>query len=262
MKLYCIPGGGTPSSVFFKWKAALKGKAEVVILDHKDRGRAAAADTWEAAKRLYKLLCGETEPYALLSSCTGTMIAYELYRLMADNGKRLPDKFIAFSALAPDTRYYAGSRYISEMNRGAIYSVYRGLFSDELFAAPDEAAEKCCRYLLDNSTAEAAALPELSLILDGDEFEQKAMLDFANNTIITLTEDWSAAASYNLTEKIVMNCDVLLIRGSSDELVTPQEALRWQDFTSKELTVLEIGGDHNIITRNTGSCIAIVAENI
>ena len=34
MKIYCIPGGGTPASVFFQWVPLLKGKATVRTLDY------------------------------------------------------------------------------------------------------------------------------------------------------------------------------------------------------------------------------------
>ena len=94
MKIYCIPGGGTPASVFFQWVPLLKGKATVRTLDYaRTFSDQSTPSVQGIAAKLYEKIqaeLDEAEDYMLLSSCTGTLIAYELYQQIAAHQKRLP----------------------------------------------------------------------------------------------------------------------------------------------------------------------------
>ena len=87
MKIYCIPGGGTPASVFFQWVPLLKGKATVRTLDYaRTFSDQSTPSVQGIAAKLYEKIqaeLDEAEDYMLLSSCTGTLIAYELYQQIA-----------------------------------------------------------------------------------------------------------------------------------------------------------------------------------
>ena len=261
MKLFCIPGGGTPATVFYKWKAMLKKNAEVIILNYPDRDISVKNHSLNSVRKVAEFLFEtvkaqlNSESYALLSSCTGTMIEYELYRIIEEQHLPLPEKFIVFSAFALDTDYYAKCSYISEQNLPNMKGIYASLFKNELFSDPESAAEHCAEYLI-----HAGTFPPFTCIPEEETYEKVTMLEFANQTISMILYDWKLASSY-LTERTEfpkIQSDIYAVHGTEDHIVSEENTKKWSEITQKSFTLLTMKGDHNIITNQSGSCIEMI----
>ena len=262
MKLFCIPGGGTPATVFYRWKAMLKRDAEVIILDYPNRDITIRDNPLSSVRKtaefLFEKVRASLKPddsYALLSSCTGTMIEYELYRIIEEKGLNLPERFIAFSALVPYTDYYSECGYLSEKNRKHIKGIYISLFKSELFSYPERAAEQCTDFLLNTGS-----FPEWNVIQEEDTYEKKTMLEFANKTISVILYDWNLAAGYSgeRTDFTKIRSDLCLIRGTEDDIVAEENAEKWSEMTEGNFLYRTVEGDHNIITNHTNQCIEMI----
>lgn len=267
MKIFCIPGGGTPSSVFFRWKAMLRKNAEVIILDYPERDILKKNHQFGTVSEISEYLFHKIQNQLaddrsiFLSSCTGCMIAYELYRLAEKNHCRLPEKILAFSAFAPDTLYYAKQTWLREENRSHIYSIYHTLFSSEIFSQPEQCAEICSDFLIQHSELQ---FPEIKLLPETETYEKKSMLDFANQTVSMILYDWKIAEEYahHHTEFTPVQADVYAIRGKNDTVVSEQDTCKWKYFTNQKFEYKILDGSHNLITSNADACIALTKSLI
>ena len=268
MNIYCIPGGGTPASVFFKWKPTFKNIAEIKTLDYsRDESKSPLTAESIAAVFFEKIKdeiknCGG---YILVSSCTGTLIEYELYKLISSAGLPLPKEMLIFSAFSPDSGFYKNTEYISPENREYIKDIYSALFKGELFDSPEKAAVLCTDFLIENSMSTGVlTLPDKSVISENCTYEQEIMLGFANNTIKLLSTDWKISQRYNSSEheKAPINCPVTVVHGTEDKLVPKEASEKWKEFAGSSFRFIEIKGDHNIITNNTQFCTELVGTMI
>ena len=261
-RLYCIPGGGTPASVFFRWKPVFKGIAEIKTLDYKRDDTQTAEKIADGFFEKIKDELNACDRYMFVSSCTGTLIEYELYRHIREAGLKEPSDIVVFSAFPPDTLFYSEGSYISEANRGYLRDIYLALFSSELFSAPADIADRCADFLIkNNSGGGELVLPDNSVIGTERTYEQEIMLGFANNTIELLRGDWSISEKYSRSahEKCVINSRLTVAHGSADKLVPKTAAEDWKSFSGGEYTFTEVSGDHNIITNNTAVCTDIIS---
>lgn len=268
-RIYCIPGGGTPASVFFKWRPIFKGIAEIKTLDYFRDGKADPPLTVESiAETFFKKIKDELEGcehYMFVSSCTGSLIEYELFRKIKAAGLRLPDDIIVFSAFSPDSGFYTGNRYICKENREYIKDIYAVLFGGGLFDDSEEAAGRCVDFLIETNIGESEMLlPDKDIIGTGCTYEQEIMLGFANNTISLLKVDWCISARYSSSvhEKCMIDSRLTVIHSSRDKLVPKVESEKWQTFAGGEYSFIEIDGDHNIITNNTPVCTEMISRLI
>lgn len=268
MNIYCIPGGGTPASVFFRWKPTFKGIAEIKTLDYsRDESDAPLTAEALAAEFFDKIKdelegCGE---YMLVSSCTGTLIEYELYRLISSAGLALPKEMLVFSAFPPDTDFYKNTEYISPENREYIKDIYAALFKGELFEQPEAAAARCTDFVISNSIGTGKlSLPDKSVISEDCTYEQEIMLGFANNTIKLLSTDWRISQRYHMSEheKQQIGCHITVIHGTEDRLVPREASEQWRDYAAGGFSFMETDGDHNIITNNTPFCTELIRKLI
>lgn len=272
MKIFCIPGGGTPASVFFRWKGAMRKKAEIRILDYPDRDVSKSNNKLksvsEIAQYLYDQIKDElTDRYFLLSSCTGCMIEYELYRLIEKNNLKLPEKFIVFSAFAPSSSFYSKKKYLSKENDKLIYGIYKSLFSNEIFSLSADSSMKCTDFLIKSNNSplkKKISFPDVSILPEQSSFEKKSMLDFANKTISMILFDWNIAAKYSESDVHFsgINSDICVIRGNHDDVVSENMAKEWSKFTKKNFEYITIDGDHNVITNNPAKCIEFAGKMI
>lgn len=264
-KLYCIPGGGTPASVFFKWKPIFKDIADIKTLDYKRDDKANPPLTAESiAETFFEKIKDEIidcESYAFVSSCTGSLIEYELYKKIKSSDLHLPNNIIIFSAFAPNSEFYSQNKYICKQNREYLKDIYLALFSKEIFETPEKSAEKCADFLIETNTNGAdIVVPDKNIIGPDCTYEQELMLDFANSTIKLLKVDWQISAQYSATKHqyCPINCNLNIIHGSKDKLVPKVESEKWQDFAENKFCFTEVDGDHNIITNNTSVCTEII----
>lgn len=264
MKIYCIPGGGTPASVFFQWVPLLKGKATVRTLDYaRTFSDQSTPSVQGIAAKLYEKIqaeLDEAEDYMLLSSCTGTLIAYELYQQIAAHRKRLPQYVVAVSAFSPATAYYQGNRYLCAENRAHITGIYRALFDPSLFLDPDHSAQVCADWLLaqnQDPSLTATVLPPKTVLGASCTYEQEMMLQFANSTITMLTFDWYIASAYafDADANRSIASKLVVLHGTEDALVSTADAKAWESLAAGEMQLIEIPGDHNIITNQTHACM-------
>lgn len=274
MKIFCIPGGGTPSSVFFKWKAMMKKEAEIVILDYPGRDilekQHRFYSVYEIAEYLFaqmKNVLKDCDRYYLLSSCTGCMIAYELYRLIEKHSLKLPEKFIAFSSFSPDTSHYAEKAYLSKENEVHISNIYESLFSNELFSSPESCSRTCSHFLIESYQNKAGSkfrFPSMDILPESETYEKKSMLEFANRTISMILYDWDIASKYAQEESefTKINADIYVIRGCNDNIVSEKSAMEWRNFTDRNFMYKTIDGNHNLITSNADTCIALIKSLI
>ncbi len=270
MKFFCIPGGGTPASVFFRWKAMLKKHAEIIILDYPGRDILKTENAFHSAKQIAEFLFTQMQDqlsgsYGLLSSCTGCMIAYELYQSAKRSKMPLPEIFLAFSAFAPDSFYYAEKPYLCKENQSHIKSIYQSLFNSELFSLPEQCAQTCSDFLICHSASDQEIhFPEMQMLPEAETYEKKSMLDFANRTISMILYDWRIAADYaNQHDPFSpMHTKIYAIRGQSDKIVSEQDTLKWKNFTDDYFDYKTLDGGHNLITSNADSCIALLKSLI
>lgn len=116
MKLFCIPHAGGSSAVYYKWKNYFPETINVILIDYKRHGRRFAeklSDTMEDMvedlfQKIKKHLDGEE--YCFYGHSMGSIVAYELYYKIKENGFRRPKHIFVSGYASPDRINNANNR--------------------------------------------------------------------------------------------------------------------------------------------------------
>lgn len=267
MRLYCIPGGGTPAATFYKWTGRLGKDIEINVLEYPGRGmrkqEAKAGSVEDIAADMYRTISSQSEEYFLLSSCTGAQIVCEICRLISRYNAVQPHGIILFSAEAPDSRLYCSRKYISEENFEVVYKNYRSFFERASFADAAETARQRARELIAlNKDTKDPVFPKNSK--GAVSFEQEMMLDFADKTVAMLNEDWTLAAEYSAKIKadVKLESPLTLIYGTEDDSLNDENIRAWNSFAGNGFELIRTQGGHEIILDDMENCIALVRQII
>ena len=95
--LFCIPGGGTSSLMYMGWQKLLKDEFTIITLEIPGRGRLRemerASSLEEIAEGMARQVCEQANgrSYGIFGYCYGGILAYEICRILAEEGKCLPE---------------------------------------------------------------------------------------------------------------------------------------------------------------------------
>ena len=273
IKLFCIPTGGTPSTAFYKWMGSLNSDISLELLEYPARGmrsKEAALETIEElADDLYSK-CKEKMnscEYMLLSSCIGTIVEYEIYRRIVKNKDRPPKKLFAFSADSPTGESYRESQYISDKNREVLYSTCEPLFHSKVFNNSKKFSESYVDKMIElNRSSDTFIQPIMEEIFIDEEqtFEKKMIVDFANKTLMMLSDDWKMAKKYSYEdkEKLDIECPLTVVYGKNDRLLQKNMVENWKNFAKSSYQFIETEGGHNLTIENVEFCTKLINAQV
>ena len=103
----------------------------------------------------------------------------------------------------------------------------------------------------------ATVLPPKTVLGASCTYEQEMMLQFANSTITMLTFDWYIASAYafDADANRSIASKLVVLHGTEDALVSTADAKAWESLAAGGMQLIEIPGDHNIITNQTHACM-------
>lgn len=269
IKLYCIPGGGTPGATFYKWTSKLSKKAEIIVLEYPGRGirkKEPSFDTVEeTAYDMYEKIKSDIKEnkYMLLSSCTGSYVEYELYSLIAKNGLPIPERMFVFSSESPHSELYKGRDYISSENKDVLLGNYVSFFKKANILFPEKAAV-CYVDALIKIDAAGKSFPERSVLsaYGALDFEQEMMIDFADETVKMLADDWLQARRYTEQNKdrSPVSCPITFVYGTDDTSFNEKNIAEWKNLAAGGFELIQAEGDHEIMINSPIRCMEIVSE--
>ena len=105
--LFCIPGGGTSSLMYMGWQKLLKDEFTIIPLEIPGRGRLRemerASSLEEIAEGMARQVCEQANgrSYGIFGYCYGGILAYEICRILAEEGKCLPEDLYLCGTSAP-----------------------------------------------------------------------------------------------------------------------------------------------------------------
>lgn len=269
IKLFCIPTGGTPSTAFYRWINELNPDISLELLEYPARGMRSKEIPLETIEELADDLYSKCKEkinsceYMLLSSCIGTIVEYEIYRRIVKNQDRLPSRIFVFSADSPTGESYKESSYISDKNREVLYSTCEPLFHSKIFNNPQKFNKDYVNKIIElNQSSNAFIQPTMEDIFIDEEqtFEKKMAVDFANKTLMMLSDDWGMARkySYKNKEKLDIKCPLTVVYGKNDKLLQRDMVENWKDFAKGSYQFIETEGGHNLTIENIKFCTKLI----
>ena len=117
MKLFCIPYAGGSSTVYYKWNNYLPETVNVVPVDYKGHGRRFAEElslTMEdVVEDLFHRIIQnfDGEEYSFYGHSMGSIVAYELYYKIRENGFKEPEHIFFSGHASPKCSVSAEPKY-------------------------------------------------------------------------------------------------------------------------------------------------------
>lgn len=270
MKVFCIPGGGTPSSTFYKWMRGLPPNIKLVLLEFPGRGmrhkEPVSDSVSEIAGDLFTKLQNSIgdEDYVLLSTCIGTLIEYEIYRRIVEQKIRLPRRMIVFSADVPGGDTYQEGKYVSEKNRNILTETCRGFFKEDVFKDSAAFTKQYVNYVIEQNQCTDEFIPAGTEIFQEREagYEEKMSLDFANDTLQMLSYDWQLAERYGSEKRelIRIGCPLTVVYGAQDSMLEEEKVMGWKDLAANDYEYIKVNGSHNLTTEQIIFCQQLLQQ--
>lgn len=271
MKLLCMPGGGTPALSYNKWITELGEGWEIIILEYPGRGckrKEPSMDSMEEiAENLYKEvsnIINDDEPYFMVSSCIGVMVMYELYQKIKTSKMAQPQGLFIFSAATLNSGIYKNSNYLSIDHKQILDKTIDKFFRADIFQDTENIKEKYITKLIEKNTTNEQFIPvNIEELTSESTFEQQISLDFINDTVKMLVNDWKMASKYcNKPHLELINIPIVVTFAKNDELLSLKDIDKWEQYTSEDYTFIEMQGNHNLVTDYPKECCQIIKQQV
>ncbi|WMJ80692.1 thioesterase domain-containing protein [Clostridium sp. MB40-C1] len=228
MLLFCLPYAGGSEDIYFNWTKYLNPLIKLCPISLKGRGKRFYEEFYESLheaiddifdnikNKLYE------DDYAIYGHSMGSLLAYELYYKIKENGLKEP-RHIFFSGY--------GAPNIKEMNDD-IYTLPNNEFIAkiiELGGTPKEVAEN-------------KELLEIFIPILRSDFK------LLNNYIYTHRND-------------KIECNVSILNGREDD-ITINEIVNWKLLTSAEFNIYNFEGNHFFINDNIENIVKIINNTL
>lgn len=108
MILFCLPYAGGSEAIYYKWKEFLDQNIELLPIELKGRGRRFNEEGYKTFKEviddIFETIRNKVldDNYAIYGHSMGSLLAYELYYRMDEEGLRIPKHMFFSGNLAPN----------------------------------------------------------------------------------------------------------------------------------------------------------------
>ena len=227
VRLVCLPYAGGGASIFRRWIAALAPGIDVRAVQLPGRENRMQEPPFTALEPLVAALADAIRPwldrpYALFGASMGTLIAFELARVLAAGPAGPPAKlFVAahraphLPDLGPELHRLPDATFLDELRR--------------LHGMPDE----------------VLAHPELRALL-----------------LPLLRADFTACETYRFRPGPLLDCPIVAFGGSEDGEVTRKDLEAWREQTRAAFTLRMLPGNHFFVQSARAALLAAIAEEL
>ncbi|MBU3109711.1 thioesterase II family protein [Clostridium gasigenes] len=228
MLLFCLPYAGGSEGIYFNWTKYLDHSIKLCPISLKGRGKRFYENVYESLNEaiddIFNNIKNELheDDYAIYGHSMGSLLAYELYYKIKENGLKEP-KHIFFSG-------YASPNIIKEQ--------------DNIYTLPDN-------EFIDNVIELGGTTKEIA--------ENNELLELF---IPILRSDFKLLETYIYTHRNdKIGCNVSILNGKDDD-ITKNEILGWKDLSDGGLNIYNFDGDHFFINDNIEKIVRIINNTL
>lgn len=258
--LFCIPGGGTSSLMYMGWQKLLKDEFTIIPLEIPGRGRLRemerASSLEEIAEGMARQVCEQANgrSYGIFGYCYGGILAYEICRILAEEGKCLPEDLYLCGTSAPFEEISVTPLLSRKEHRQDLKDMLSRFFTAYLTANTVVMEQLCEKYMealfqkydaekqISDITEEDLNLEKLE---DGEEKLLDYIVSFANDFFRSYSEDEAlmlryckaCSSPYCLDSRITVIC-------GGDDRIAGQNGNCWKRCCRKEFIQHTIEGNH------------------
>lgn len=227
MKLFCLPYAGGSKVIYYKWKDIIN-NIQVEPIELKGRGTKYGegyyTDFEDAVNDVYLNIKDEiiNNEYAIFGHSMGSLLAFELYYKIVENGGKIP-KHIFFSGY--------GAPYCTRIKK-TIHNLSDHEFMNEVIKLGGTPIE----------VAENDELCELVTPILKNDFRILELYEYKNRS--------------NPIE-----CDITVLNGSKDTL-TFEQLNGWKRHSAKNTKIITFEGNHFFINNNMKEIIRLIENTL
>lgn len=226
--LLCFPYAGGSSAAYLSWKRHLSGSIELCPVELAGRGRRINEPLCESIEDVIDDIFPKIKsiignsPYALFGHSMGSLLAYETARKIRAHGMKGP------------VHAFLSGRYPPFVER----DTRKHLLPDNEFIQDIAALGGMNKEILKNRELMSLFLP-------------------------IIRADYKMVELYkHVNDGFRFDCDLTVMNGKYDELVTENEVLRWKECTNKRCSFFEFYGGHFFINEFKERVIEIINEKL
>ncbi|MCR3758120.1 thioesterase II family protein [Clostridium felsineum] len=228
MKLFCLPYAGGAKNIYYKWIKAIDEHIKIEGIELKGRGirygEGFYVDFEEAVEDIYINIKNkiQDDDYAIFGHSMGSLLSFELYYKILENGGKLP-KHMFFSA-------YRAPHIVR--TEEPIHNLPDDEFIKEVIA-------------LGGTPKEVAENKELCELVTP-----------------ILRNDFRILELYKYKEKTnPIECDITVLNGKYDKL-NVKDINGWKIHSSKHTRIINFEGNHFFINSNMDKIINTIEETL
>lgn len=228
MKLFCLPYAGGSKSIYHKWKNIMNNNIQLEPIELKGRGSRYSDGFYtnfeDAINDIYSQVEHKImeDEYAIFGHSMGSLMAFELYYKIVENGGKIP-KHIFFSG-------HRAPHCIR--TKKPIHNLPDDEFMNEIIK------------------------------LGGTPIEVVQNDELCKLVTPILKNDFRLLESYEYNHKNnLIECDITVLNGEEDTL-TFQEIDEWKLHSSKNTRILTFQGGHFFINNNMNKIIKLIESTL
>ncbi|MFZ1008465.1 MAG: alpha/beta fold hydrolase [Candidatus Sulfotelmatobacter sp.] len=225
IRLFCFHYAGASASIFRSWDGALPDEVELVAVQLPGReyrlDELLLTDAHGIAGLITEILPLDKR-FVFFGHSMGTLIGFEVARLLREQGLRQPEMLIASGRNAPQFKWRdTGMELLPDDEFVAAVIAYKGI--------PES--------LLENAALRELLLPRLRA-------------------------DLTVSAQYRYVEKDPLECPIVVMFGSQDGLVTEAGLNGWLTQTTAEVRYFRFAGNHFFLHSAEQLVLSRIAEEL
>lgn len=212
--LYCIPyAGGSAGAIYAKWKKKLQPYINVVPLELPGRGNRMSEPLCYNMDKivvdvLERMSSIKERPYAIYAHSMGTVLVYELMKLIKEKGYPQPERIFLSGRKPPHLKYENENRHLLS-DRGLIQEL--GVIGGE------------------------------DLELYKSDFFIETFLPIIRNDFRVIEE---YVFDYSISQ---FDCELVYLFSDQDVFVNSKDIAEWKEYTTQNLDIHHFKGGHLFI---------------
>lgn len=228
MILFCIPYAGGSEVGYYNWKKYLDESIHLRPVLLKGRGQRINEGFYtnfeEAVDEIYSMIKDQIDQseYAIYGHSMGSILAFELYNKIFSEGKRLPEHI-----------FFSGSK------------------------TPDHIKGKVKLYEL----SDRELIKEL-IDLGGTQEEVFVKKEMTDLFLPIIRNDLKILGEYEYKpNNNKIECNISILTGTNDSIKL-EEALEWNNYSSREAELYTLSGNHFFINNNVEKITSIINKSL
>ena len=224
MQLFCLPPAGSGANTYLPWKQTPTDGLSIEAISLPGRESRISESIPETLEDLASLLCHEIipairGPYCLFGYSMGALLAYEIAIKLQSHQYRLPEKFFALAASAPQC---------DRAQQPLIHELTSEAFNQQLSE-------------LGGTPSEVLASPELMELFEP-----------------ILRQDFKLCETYQASGQQKLDCPIFIFEAKDDSLVPAEHSAPWQDLSLAYSKRYQLPGGHMLNAKTFASLLPII----